>query len=90
MQLQEFTRQLAAEAYSDVLTKELPAGPEVAAHSHPFDVMAMVLEGEITLGVAGKRTTYRTGEVFTMVAGCEHTEQCGDEGVRYLVGRRHH
>ncbi len=89
MQLQEFTRQLAAEAFSDVATKEMPAGPEVAAHSHPFDVMALVLEGEITLGVAGARTIYRAGDVFTMAAGCEHTELYGDAGVRYLVGRRH-
>ena len=28
------------------------------------------------------------GEIFTMAAGCEHTEEVGAEGVRYLVGRR--
>ncbi len=89
MQEQEFARQLAAEGFDDVLTKSLPSAPEVAAHSHPFAVKAMVLEGEITLGVAGQRTTYGAGDVFTMAPGCEHTECCGPQGVRYLLGRRH-
>ncbi len=89
MQEQEFARQLAAEGFDDVLTKTLPPGPEVPAHSHPFAVKALVLEGEITLGVAGERTVYRTGDVFTMATGCEHTEWYGATGVRYLLGRRH-
>lgn len=89
MKEQEFARKLAAEGFDDILTKSLPAAPEVAAHSHPFAVKALVLEGEITLGVAGQRTTYVAGEVFTMSPGCEHTEYCGTQGVRYLLGRRH-
>lgn len=89
MQEQEFARQLAAEGFDDILTKSLPAAPQVPVHSHPFAVKALVLEGEITLGVAGQRTTYRMGEVFTMALGCEHTECCGPQGVRYVLGRLH-
>jgi quercetin dioxygenase-like cupin family protein len=52
-------------------------------------VRAKVLAGEITLTHAGASRTYRTGEVFSMEAGCEHAEQCGPVGVTYTVGRKH-
>ena len=89
MQQDEFIRQLKTEGYDEVLTKSVPAGDEVPLHSHPFAVKAMVIDGDITLGVAGTRTTYRAGEVFTMAPGCEHTERYGDAGVTYVVGRKH-
>jgi uncharacterized cupin superfamily protein len=69
-------------------TKSQPANVSVPPHAHDFDVRAMVIEGEITLGVAGTSSLYRKGEVFTMAAGCEHTELYGPAGVTYLVGRR--
>ena len=49
---------------------------------------ALVLDGEITLTVSGDARTYRSGDVFTMAAGCAHAESVGPDGVRYLVGRR--
>ena len=69
LQEQEFARQLAAEGFDDILTSCLPAAPQVAAHARLFALKAMVLEGEITLGVAGQRTTYRKGGVFAMGPG---------------------
>ncbi len=89
MQQQEFASQLAVEGYDEVLTKTMPAGPEVPAHTHPFAVKALVIDGTITLGVAGQRTDYKAGDVFTMAPGCEHTEWYGEAGVTYVVGRRH-
>ncbi len=60
------------------------------AHAHDFDVRALVLSGEITLGCGDAAPcTYLVGDVFTMQAGVPHTEAVGPEGVRYLVGRRH-
>ena len=69
-------------------TKTQPAGVSVPAHAHDFDVRAMVVDGEITLGVAGKSTTYRKGDTFALDAGCVHTELYGPAGVTYVVGRR--
>jgi quercetin dioxygenase-like cupin family protein len=57
-------------------------------HSHSFDVLALVLEGEITLTVARSARTYQPGEEFSMPAGYRHVEDIGPHGVRYLVGRR--
>ncbi len=88
MQQEAFARQLAAEGYDEVVTNTRPAG-EVPVHNHPFAVKALVVQGDITLGVDGKHTTYGVGDVFTMAPGCMHTEQYGARGVTYVVGRKH-
>ena len=84
-----FARQLTEEGFDEVFDKTLPAKQYVDAHAHPFEVKALVTDGEVTLGVAGQLTTYRAGEVFTMAPSCEHTELYGDNGVSYVVGRKH-
>ena len=85
-----FARQLTEEGFDEVFDKTLPAKQYVDTHAHAFAVKALVTDGEVTLGRAGQLTTYRVGEVFTMAPGCEHTELYGDNGVTYVVGRKHH
>ena len=84
-----FAKQLADEGFDEILTKSMPAGGQLGAHTHDFEVKALVTHGEVTLGVAGKLTTYRVGEVFKMAKLCEHTERYGDDGLSYVVGRKH-
>ena len=55
---------------------------------YPFDVRALVLNGEITLTVEGIDYAYREGDIFVMPAGHVHAEAIGPDGVDYLVGRR--
>ncbi|HXU66564.1 MAG TPA: cupin domain-containing protein, partial [Casimicrobiaceae bacterium] len=57
-------------------------------HAHPFDVRALVLNGEITLTVEGVQYAYREGDIFVLPAGHRHAEAVGPAGVDYLVGRR--
>jgi quercetin dioxygenase-like cupin family protein len=83
-----FESRLKAEGYPEIRTNELPPGRHNAEHSHPFDVLALVLEGDITLTVDGAARTYRKGDEFSMKAGCAHVEDAGPQGVKYLVGRR--
>ena len=89
MDPQKFTEQLNAEGFNEIFTTTLPAKKQLAAHAHPYAVKALVTDGNVTLGVDGQLTTYRTGEVFTLAPGCEHTELYGDAGVSYVVGRKH-
>ncbi|GGC68119.1 hypothetical protein GCM10011504_52600 [Siccirubricoccus deserti] len=87
MDAKEFEDALVRDGFSaEVRVTE--AGKVTPEHSHPFDVRALVLDGEITLTTTGSSRTYRQGEVFTMAAGCAHAEAIGPEGVRNLVGRR--
>ena len=88
METKAFEATLAEQGYRDVETKALPSTYRAREHSHAFDVRALVLDGEITLAVNGDARTYRSGDVFTMDAGCAHAESVGPDGVKYLVGRR--
>lgn len=88
MDRDQFTARLQAEGYPEIRINELEPDRRNAEHQHPFDVLALVLEGEITLTVEGRARTYRAGEEFSMQAGCRHVEDIGPQGVKYLVGRR--
>jgi quercetin dioxygenase-like cupin family protein len=68
--------------------RTMPAMAQVAEHAHPFDVRALVLNGEITLTVEGVEYAYREGDIFVLPAGHRHAETVGPAGVDYLVGRR--
>lgn len=88
MDANAFEARLKREGFPEIRTNQLPARCHNAEHTHPFDVLALVLEGEITLTIAGAAHTYRAGDEFSMQAGCAHVEDVGAQGVRYLVGRR--
>jgi quercetin dioxygenase-like cupin family protein len=83
-----FEAQLRAEGYPEIRFNQYKPNQHNPEHSHPFDVHALVVEGDITLTVEGKATRYAAGDEFKMAAGCRHIEDIGPEGVRYLVGRR--
>ena len=85
----KFAQQLTDQGFDEVFTISLPAKKQLAAHAHPFAVKALVTDGEVTLGIAGRLTTYRVGDVFTLARECEHSELYGDNGVSYVVGRKH-
>jgi len=72
----------------DVERRSMPPLAVVAEHAHPFDVRALVLNGEITLTVEGVEYAYREGDIFVLPAGHRHAEAVGPAGVDYLVGRR--
>lgn len=68
--------------------KSVPPLTTVGEHAHPFDVRALVLNGEITLTVEGENHAYREGDIFVVPAGHRHAESVGPAGADYLVGRR--
>lgn len=83
-----FEARLRREGFPEIRTNQLAPGCHNTEHSHGFDVLALVLDGEITLTVDGDAGLYRAGDEFSMQAGCKHVEDVGPKGVRYLVGRR--
>lgn len=89
MDVKAFEAGLRRDGFDEIFNREYPAGFQASAHTHAFDVRALVLGGEITLTVDGVEQAYRSGDVFVMDAGCRHAEAVGPEGVSYLVGRRH-
>jgi len=89
VKVQTFEDDLKRDGFVEIETKSAESNKHVGDHSHPFDVRAKVLAGEITLTCAGVSRSYRAGDVFSMEAGCEHAEQCGPAGVTYTVGRKY-
>lgn len=87
--VESFEAELQAEGFAEAQVREIAAGTHNVAHAHPFEVKALMLEGELHLSRDGVSRTFRAGEVFTMAAGCEHVEQFGDTTTRYLVGRKY-
>ena len=88
MNTTEFETGLKRAGYLDVETKQAKPDLTTQPHSHPFDVRALVLAGEVTLTSQGQSRTFRAGEIFEMAAGCEHSERHGPTGTQYLVGRK--
>lgn len=83
-----FEAELARDGFENAGVKEMGPGCHNDAHAHDFEVRAMVIEGEITLGYDGKVETCRPGDVLTMAKGCMHTEDVGPEGLKFIVGRK--
>jgi hypothetical protein len=83
-----FAKELAALGFEEVLTRHWLPNQFIDTHTHPFEVRALVLEGELALGCDGQARTYRAGEIFTLKAGEPHTERYGPQGATYLVGRK--
>lgn len=88
MSTASFEADLAAEGFGSPEVREIAAGTCNPPHSHPFEVKALMLAGELELTCEGHTATYRAGDVFTMAAGREHAERFGAETTRYLVGRK--
>lgn len=89
MDTAEFEAGLERDGYENVGVKSLEPGCHNDAHAHDFAVRAMVVDGGITLTVDGKATQYGPGDMVVMDAGCEHVEDVGPAGLKFLVGRKH-
>ncbi len=88
MTQQEFETLLDAGRYSPAVTVVREAGYRLGEHKHPWDALALITEGEITLVVGGASTRYAAGESFSLPAGTLHHESAGPAGVTLLSGRR--
>jgi quercetin dioxygenase-like cupin family protein len=88
MERADFEAGLRRDGFDEVAAAEMKANERRPAHTHDFEVRAMVLDGDITLTCGGAERTYRAGDVLAMAAGMPHEERVGAEGVRYLVGRK--
>jgi quercetin dioxygenase-like cupin family protein len=86
--IDQFVAQLQADGYADpVLVQREPNG-RLDDHSHPFEAMALVLQGEMRIHAGGEIKIYRAGDVFHLRRGEPHRETYGPDGVEYLSGRR--
>ncbi len=82
-----FMQQLQAKGFPEPVLTRKEAGA-VAAHTHQFEPMALITEGEMSLEIDGQKSIYQVGDVFHLQPNQLHSEQYGPNGVTYLVSRK--
>jgi len=85
----EFKAALARDGYADITTKSMDPNVFIDTHTHPFDVRALVLEGDLTLKYDGQTKHLKAGDILELARDIPHTEQYGPQGYKILLGRRH-
>lgn len=82
-----------AQGYDEVAERQWPALAQLATHTHPFAVRALVVQGEMWLsegeGDAARTQHLRRGDRFELAMHAPHAERYGAEGATYWVARRH-
>jgi quercetin dioxygenase-like cupin family protein len=88
MTQQEFLDFLIAKGFPvPTLVEQTPLG-ELDIHVHPFEVMALVLKGSISIAIANQESVYLAGDVFHLNFEEPHSEKYGPNGVQYLASRK--
>jgi mannose-6-phosphate isomerase-like protein (cupin superfamily) len=88
MNIAELEKQLRSEGFRHTYVWE--DGPDrwYSEHTHATKTAHIVLEGEMTLTMHGRTTTYRVGERCDVPAGAVHAARMGPSGCRYLIGEK--
>ncbi|PHP92718.1 cupin [Pantoea agglomerans] len=85
----EFRKLLAEQGFDAPLLIERAAAAQLDNHVHPFEALALILSGDITISTEQGDTTYHPGETFHLQPNELHREAFGPQGVRYLSGRKY-
>ena len=87
--LDQFRTDMLAAGYDEVLERAWAPGTVVAQHTHPFEANALVVRGEMWLGIDGGPARHlRPGDRFHLQPHVPHDERYGPDGALYWVARR--
>jgi mannose-6-phosphate isomerase-like protein (cupin superfamily) len=84
----EYERQLHEEGFRRIYTWQDRPHMHYPAHTHASVTAHIIMDGEMTLTIAGESKTYRAGERCDVPAGTIHAARMGAQGCRYLVGEK--
>lgn len=83
-----FQAEALAEGFDEVLERVWAPGTVLAEHTHPFEVKAVLVQGEMDLEVGAETRHLQPGDTFSLPADLPHAERYGPEGASYWVARR--
>lgn len=86
--LETFTASALAEGFDEVIERRWPALTVLDAHTHPFALRALVMRGEMWLGVDNSERHLNVGDIFELDRDVPHSERYGSTGATYWVARR--
>jgi quercetin dioxygenase-like cupin family protein len=79
---------LRQEGFPDpIAVQQIPNG-HLGSHEHPFEVIALVIEGSINITMDGLSKVYGVGDIFRLGFKQSHSESYGPDGVQYLASRK--
>jgi len=84
----EFEAQALTQGFDEVLVREWAPGQVVGTHTHPFDVSALVVRGEMVLTCHGQPQALSAGQPFELLRNTPHDERYGPEGATFWVARK--
>ena len=88
MNLARLEEQLHAEGFLHTYVWQDGPNACYSDHAHPNETAHMILDGEMSLTIAGESRTYRAGERCDVPAGTVHSARMGPQGCRYLIGEK--
>ncbi|RKQ63657.1 hypothetical protein C7457_0533 [Thermovibrio guaymasensis] len=84
----EVFKRLQEEGYTNLYVWSDFPGTYYDWHTHPFNEVRWVLEGEITIGTEREVVTLRAGDRLDVPAGTRHWAKVGKDGVIYVCGSK--
>ena len=88
MNSEEFLQLLLRGGFPEPVEVQQAPNGRLDIHEHPFEVKALVVEGDITIVIDGLSKNYKAGEIFHLELKQPHAESYGSEGVKYLASRK--
>ena len=88
MNIPDLEKQLRREGFRHTYVWEDGADQQYSDHTHPVETAHIILQGEMTLTMDGRSTTYRAGDRCDVPAGARHAARMGPAGCRYLIGEK--
>jgi len=83
-----FEADARAAGFDEALVREWGPDVTIDTHTHPFDVEAVVTQGEMWLSCGGDTRHLKAGDTFKVARGTEHAEKYGPQGATFWVARR--
>lgn len=87
MTTEDFFKLLSGKGFPEPIFVARDRGGFLDSHSHPYEVIALVTEGQIDIVINGMKSTYLAGDTFHLLPNQVHSENYGGKGVKYLASR---
>jgi quercetin dioxygenase-like cupin family protein len=88
MNERDLRKQLETEGFAHTFVWQDSPKAFYPDHTHAGLTAHIILDGEMTLTMAGASQTYRVGDRCDVPAGAVHSALMGPRGCRYLVGEK--
>jgi quercetin dioxygenase-like cupin family protein len=75
--------------YTEVIAKDWEPSLVLERHTHPYDVDALLVSGNMALEIDGETRHLVAGDAFQLAANVLHSEVYGPNGATLWVARRH-